>query len=169
MPARRRRSAGQGGRFSGRRRPAWAEFSGTIGLLQNAFSNVNLLGDLDVAGSSILGVTVARTIVRIQVENWALAGDFLRVGLLAGRLTDVGVAAPATDLAANPGLSWAWHTELFPSSNGAAINVAQVYDFSSMARRRIRNVNETFLLCLDNPSAATKNLDVFVRVLVALP
>ena len=169
MPPRRRRSSYAQRGFSGRRRPAWAEFSGNVGLLANAFSNINLLTDLDVAGSSILGVTVARTIVRIQVENWATAADFLRVGLLAGRVTDVGVAAPATDLAANAGLSWAWHTQLFPSSNGAAVNVVQVYDWTSMAKRRIRNVTETYLLCLDNPSAASKTLDIFVRTLVALP
>jgi len=170
MPARRRRSTSQGRRISGRRRPAWAEFQSNVVVASTAFSNINLLADLDVAGSSILGVTVVRTLVRIQVQNWAtVLTDSISVGLMAGRLSDVGAAAPATALAFNPGLSWAWHDLLLPRSDGATIRAIDIYEIDSRAMRRIRNVNETFLLCLANASTGSKTMEIFVRTLVALP
>jgi F420-0:gamma-glutamyl ligase-like protein len=169
MPPRRGRSSRSSGRFSGRRRPAWAELNQSVTLAAGAFSNLNVLADLDVAGSSILGVTTAFTSWSIQVTNWSAATDDIMFGFMLGRLSDVGVAAPAIALAANPGLSWAWHEELQPVSDGAAIRVTDIYRGQTKSKRRVRQINETYILAFLNQSATSKTLEVFVRALVALP
>jgi hypothetical protein len=156
-------------RVSGRRRPIWSEFRSNFVVASGAFSNVNLLGDLDIAGQLSTGLTIMQTIWTIRVQNWAAAGDSLNYGLLMGRSDDVGTAAPANALASTDGLTWAWHETLYARADGAAIRVAETYQRHSKAMRRIHNSNDTYLFCVVNPSAASKTFDLFVRTVCALP
>ena len=165
MPTRHRSATGQV-RRQARRKLVWCETNQVVTIAAAAFSNLNLLAQFSVAGASTLGITTMRTIVRIQVENWAAVGDDIQAGLLVGRLADVGVA---TNLAATPELDWAYHTELFPSASGAAISVAQVFDWDVRAKRKVQELDQVYLLCMANGSAASKTMQVFVRTLVALP
>jgi hypothetical protein len=156
-------------RGASRRVRIWSELNQSFTVAAGAFSNVNVLSDLDVAGQLSTGLTVMGTIVHLHMQNWAAVGDQLKWGLLMGRSDDVGVAAPANALAATDGLTWAWHEILYPTFDGAAIRVSEVYKRQIKARRKIHNANDTYLFCVVNPSAAAKTFDLFIRTVCAMP
>jgi hypothetical protein len=121
-----------------------------------------------VAGSTYVGSTVAHTYVRMHVRNWANVGDLLKWGILLGRAADVGTAAPATALAATDQLSWAYRSFELPSVMNNVIVAADTRDFETKAKRRVRNANDAYILCLQNAGADSLTLDLYVRTVVAL-
>jgi hypothetical protein len=169
VPARYRRSYPARGRSS-RRTKVWAELTGqTVTLASAAFSNLDMLSQLQTAGLSTLGVTVLRTVVQIQVTNWAGATDDIIWGTLVGRSTDVGTAAPASALAANGLFDWNYRGFLQPDTMGATIDATKIYNYDYKSRRKVPEANSRYLICLLNQSAASKTLELFTRTLVALP
>ena len=167
MPARYRRSAAPVRRQGRRRQLVWAEVANSVTLGAGAGSNVDVLAlGLENAGQSHLGITVMRTLVTLQVQNWAGVTDAIYWGLVIGRPADVGTSPL---LGSMPGLDWYYREQLLPISNGASVNVAQRYDFDVRSKRKMSEVDQRDLLCFDNISAASKNVQFFVRTLVALP
>jgi hypothetical protein len=106
--------------------------------------------------------------MRINVQNWAAVGDNITGGLLLGRANDIGTSTAGLT-AAITDLSWAWHERLMPRTDGAAIRVADVYDFDIKSRRRLKDSSERYVICFINNSAASKTFHVSARTLVALP
>jgi hypothetical protein len=109
--------------------------------------------------------TVMRTVLRITVQNWAAAADILTYGTLVGRAADIGTTP---NLASIPGIDWSWKDALTPEATGAAIDVVQHYTIDHKSRRRVRQGDDRYLLCWTNGSAASKSVQVFSRVLLAL-
>jgi hypothetical protein len=125
-----------------------------------------------VAGTSAVGLTVLRTLVTIGVTNWASQNDSLFAGLIIDDKFQVGPGT--TLLATNANLDWYWWTMLFPTTNGAAVNVDMIYPtdqrpYDIRSKRRTADLGRTSILALNNGSAAAKNINVTVRQLVALP
>ncbi len=168
MPARYRRSARPVRRGGGRpRQLVWAEVANSVTVGAGAGNNIDLLAtSLENAGQSHLGITIMRTIVTLQVQNWAGVTDAIFMGLVIGRPADVGTTPL---LGSMPGLDWYWREQLLPVANGAAVNVSQRYDYDVRSKRKMAEVDQRDLLCFDNISAASKNIQFFVRTLVALP
>ena len=166
MPARAIRSSRPVRRS--RRRTTWSGFEQDITLAAAGATCIDFLGDLNVAGSSFVGLTTMRTFMRIDVQNWAAVGDNITGGLLLGRANDIGTSTSGLT-AAITDLSWAWHERLMPRADGAAVRVADVYDYDVKARRRLKDSAERYVICFLNGSAASKTFHVSARTLVALP
>src|SRR6266446_8318733 len=97
MPARYRRSYSRPGSFSGRRRPAWADFRLVVPAIPVGMGAVvDLLADYGVAGLTHEGITVVRTHIRMNF-GYATAADVWSWGLSVVRLTDIGTQSPQPD------------------------------------------------------------------------
>jgi hypothetical protein len=165
VPARYRRPAPPVRR--GRRRQLiWTETNVGFTTAAGASNNVDLTASLEAAGTSHLGVTVMRTIIRVSVQNWAAVVDDILFGCVVGRAADVGTT-PA--LASMPGLDWWFRTELQPTTQGATVNVAEFYDYDLRSKRKCGEQDQRALACFTNQAATSKNIQMFARVLWALP
>jgi hypothetical protein len=127
---------------------------------------VDLLAPLDVAGASVLGLTVVRTHVLLQVQNFAQVADELQFGLIVDDSENVGAAV---NLASNGARSWAWYAMVTPTSNGATVNVCDNRFYDVKAMRKIPGPDATFLAAFFNNSAASKTYRLVTRTLVKLP
>ena len=169
MPARYRRTASPY-RRGPRRQRIWATLDTNITVgPTTGIQNLDLLTDLEIAGSGVFGSTVMAWILHLHVNNWAAQPDELRVGLI---VEDKGYVGTAVDLASSRTLNWAFYQRLYPTSTGAAtaINVVADYPFPVVkAKRKLDEFAHIPILALTNISAASKNVDVFSRVLLALP
>jgi hypothetical protein len=165
MPTHHRRSSGA---VRSRRQLVWAEATGNITLAAtNGTNNLSLVANIAPTGADgIIGATVMRTRIRIHVQNWAAVGDEIFVGCLVGRAQDLGTTV---SLAGAGSLDWYFRADMFATTNGATINASQIYDFDVKSRRKAGEFAQVPLIAFENESAATKNLDYFVRTLIALP
>jgi len=101
MPPRPRRT-GFARRTSSRRKLVWATSSTLVSLgASPTFNNIDLLANLRVAGSSVLGATIMRTHLTLMVDNTGRAVTSRSTfGLVVEDLENVG---GVVDLASNPG------------------------------------------------------------------
>jgi hypothetical protein len=149
------------------RRTVWSSINTTSQVIAAAAtSNVDLLGPLDVAGGSVLGLTVVRTHLRIVVQNFAAAADEILVGTCVLPNEDVGTTV---NRASNMGRPWAFYNILVPAASGATVNAVADFDFDIKAMRRIPAPDASYLLCWMNNSAASKTVTYLARTLVKLP
>jgi hypothetical protein len=107
-----------------------------------------------------------RTLVRIRVQNFALATDIVLVGTAVARNNDIGTGGnlPATNLEED----WSYHSALMAESCGAAISPAKAFEVDIRAKRKVEEQTNTFALCLNNFVGGSRTIDVYTRVLVAL-
>jgi len=155
---------------SRRRRLIWATIDTTVPMAQGARNNVDLLGEIEVAGTTGVGITVMRTHVRMTFSGDAATGG-LSYGLLVGRKLDVGPGV-GPDPLADLGLKWAWLDRFFPTTTGGqVITASENIVIDDRAKRIVEEVDERWLLCLHNTNTAvaTTQVRVFARTLVALP
>ena len=143
------------------REKVWVELDRLDTIGAGAALNVDL-----AAATNEDAFTVIRTIIRIQVQNWAAVADLLAFGLLVGRAVDIG-STPV--LASMPGLDWSWKGSVEPTFSGATVNAGTSYDVDSKSRRKVRELDERYLLCYNNGSAASKNVLTRARTLIMLP
>jgi hypothetical protein len=132
-------------------------------------SNVNLLAALSVAGASLLGVTVMRTHLALYVTTAVTLADELRVGLVIGRVADVGAGPPAgTISASDPELDWMLLRDEFatPTFGPQGSNTLE-YDLK--AKRKMQELNQAYILALANSAGGSKTVKIFARTLLALP
>jgi len=166
MPARNRRSSF--GHRPQRRKLVWSVFDGLVGAVPAGDAQgVNLLTQLNVAGASRLGATVMRTHLRIQVPYTANT-EFHTLGLVVGRPSDIAVPT-AADPANVPELDWMWLERLFPHSSGATVDANRTYTVDSHARRKLEELDQTYILSLSNGAAGAITYAVYCRTLLALP
>jgi hypothetical protein len=154
---------------SARRKLVWSGLDQNVVVASGAYTNLNLLGQLAVAGSSLLGITIMRTHLKIGVQNWAAVADEIGVGLLVVRNTDIGAAVVGAPNTNNLELDWMFLTRLYAPSEGATVTVAQTYDFDNRSKRKMQELNQAYSLSILNSAAASKTMNVFARTLVALP
>jgi hypothetical protein len=165
MPVRHHRPAGS---VRSRRQLVWGEVTGNITLAATSgTNNISLVSTIAPTGADgVMGSTIMRTRVRVHVQNWAAVADEILLGCVVGRSSDLGTTVA---LAGAGELDWWFRADMFPTTEGATINVSQVYDWDVKSRRKCGEFAQVPLLCFQNVSAATKNLDYFVRTLIALP
>ena len=166
MPPRHRRSYGPS---RTRRRLTWATVDQSLTLAAGAGSNVDLLALLNVAGSNIIGLTVMRTHLELGITTTVSVGDRLRVGLAIGKASDLGPIAAGDLTPADPGLEWQlWrHETASPTFSEDGSNNNLRYDVKS--RRRIRQLNDRYILSTLNSVGVSKTFTIQGRVLCALP
>jgi len=153
------------------RTTTWATTDLTVTVAAAGQNNIDLLADLEVAGSSVVGITVLRTLLWLHVQNWAAVGDYVRTGLI---VEDKGYVGTTQALATNRNLDWMYLTPMAAVASGAAVSVASLYPATGWpadirSRRVIKDMGRTSILALSNSSAASKTIDVFVRQLIGLP
>jgi len=113
------------------------------------------------------GITIMRTHLMYRVRNFSATGDFHRIGLIKARSTDIGTNR--LSVVAEPDLDWMLIKELPATSNGAAVNASASFDVDLRAKRKIQEKNETMALVQNASTAAGTSVDIFARVLIALP
>jgi len=126
-------------------------------------------GGATIAGvNSPIGCTVMRTIVQIQVP-YVVAADFSVIGLIVGRDTDPGFNIP--DPVAEDELLWAWNEVYYASSEGAGatVNTLTTQTIDTRAMRKLRAVQDCYLLAVHNGNAAAATYRWTARILLALP
>jgi len=167
MPIRTRRSAGSLRRSSQRRKLVWATSDNSVTIPAGQISNVNLLSALSVAGSSLLGITIIRTHLRLQMPQ--SNAEFRRIGLIVGRATDVGINVAGQQDPSNPELDWMLLDRVGPSWSGATVDsqASMVYDLR--AKRKMQELNQAYILALAPASAAANTIQIWARTLIALP
>ena len=126
-----------------------------------------MLADYEVAGVSHAGITVMRTHLMYKVRNFSATGDFHRIGMIKARASDIGTNR--LSVTAEPDLDWMLIKELAATSNGAAVNAAMSYEVDLKAKRKIQEKNETLALSVVANTAAGTTVDIYARVLLALP
>jgi len=142
-----------------------------VTLAAAAKQNIDLLADLEVAGSSVVGITILRTLLLIRTENWDTAGNVLLAGTI---VDDKGYVGTTLDLASNRNLDWYWYARVFPTWTGAIAATSQPFPNSGLpldirSRRVIKDMGRTAILALTNGSGTSKTVDVFTRTLIGLP
>ena len=166
------RSVHRGSRRVGtaRRKLVWSTFDQTLAALAaGAHVNVNLLAELAVAGSSLLGITIMRTHVRFTTGSTGVVTDGLVYGLVVGRALDVGVGVgpnPNTD----HDIDWLLIDRYFPvtTGGGAFTDDTQVI-IDNRAKRKMQELQQSYLFSVTNTGATAITPRVFARTLVALP
>ena len=166
MPPRMRRTVSVH-RSGSRRKLVWATTSVSVVLgASPTFNNIDLLANLRVAGSSVLGATVMRTHLTMLVDNTGrLVTSRSTYGIIVEDLENVG---GVTDLASNPGRDWAYLVSRSPISNQGAIG-QELIEVDLKAKRKVQELDQSWLLCMDNNAGPAMTYRVWARTLVALP
>ena len=154
-----------------RRKLVWATTDQSVTMAAGAGSNVNLLASLSVAGASLLGITIMRT----HLDMWrtgqaSVIADSLRLGLIVDRVAAVGAGPPAGAVtAADPEADWIlWRHEFAaPTFGPTGGSNYLVYDIR--AKRRMQELDQAYVLCLNNFAGGSQTWSIAARVLVALP
>jgi len=156
-------------RRAARRKLVWATTFTSSVVASATTNNVDLGAALEVAGSSLLGVTIIRTHLMIQVQNFAAIAAEMRVGLIVGRAADIGVANVNGINGAATELDWMLYTSMYPSSSAAVVDASGVFSFDNRAKRKMDELGMRYLLSLTNSAAASLTTQITCRVLFALP
>jgi hypothetical protein len=177
MPVHRRRQV-LGGVRPQRRKLVWAT-SSVIRRIVGAGTTtdpIDLLANLEVAGSSVLGATVMRTHTNL-FATFGIAAT--QPGFYVGYLVD-SAPAPGANLI-NPGaqfgLDWMWLNLLGPGNAVSAVPLPPTtptvtelgFNIDIRSKRRIEELGEKYFLTLHNPDTTGVTISAFTRTLVALP
>jgi len=173
-PYRRRRSGFSGRSSSNRRRLVWATSFTFDAIANNTNVNHDLLANLKVAGSSVLGVTVVRTHMRFSLQWPTLTNTFqgLAVGLVVQSMS--AVAAGTVDLFQDE--DWALRDTFLPGTGvdnltNVVASPVEGFTVDLRAKRKVQELNQTWCLAMSLQNALTETIpvSVFARTLVALP
>jgi hypothetical protein len=173
MPARNRRSSSFG--RSARRKTVWATANdASIPLAAGATEGpFDLLSNLEVAGSSILGATIVRAHATLHVNF--LASDtapFVDVGWLVDTAPPTGadLINPQTQL----GLDWQLLRGIGPASSEGAGTINGLtwfcaWNIDLKGKRKIHQLGEKYFFVITNAGTAAINYTIWQRSLVMLP
>jgi len=172
MPARARRSSHAIRRP--RRKLVWSTVDQTLTLAAvGNGSNIDLLTALKVGGASILGTTIMRTHLALDVFSAVALADNFYWGLAvlpnSQLVTNVAVSATVVNPAQNPEIDWMmWkHEYASPTYGESASNNTIPIDVR--AKRRLEELNETYCFSLRGSAGAAFTAQLSGRVLLALP
>ena len=168
MPYRPRRFTGSRG-HSRQRRKIWCTTFVSTAVVSGQVNNVDLTGDLTIAGTSHLGITIARAIVRIAPSVApTVQTDHSSWGIIVGRLSDIGnnVAGAVSPL--SPDLDWMFITSQYasPTYDPGGSNLLMC---DNRSKRRLDEVSQHLILSHAPTTAAATTWNYWARVLVLLP
>ena len=163
-PVRRRPHA----RMGSRRRHAWAVQNQSFTIAAGAHTTVDLLADLEVAGSSTLGLTIIRTHLLLATLNYSALTDNSIFGLIVVRDTDIG-AGNGPNPNSDPTLDWMWIAMTFPTASGTTADEVYVERVDAKSKRKMPQLTQRYGCAVVNTAGASKNYQLYARTLVALP
>ena len=149
-----------------RRKLVWATFSfADNAITPNTVSQHDLLGNLKVAGASVLGSTVMRIHGSFAYAP-AAVGDSMNLGILVGQTAET---APPIDPGTAVGDDWMLNTVVFPTTSAAALDVSTPFQIDNRSKRKIEELNQVLWFVWKPTSAGTSSLAGRFRTLIALP
>jgi len=158
-----------------RRRLTWAQFEGTevVGVTGHSV-NIDLLSGYKAATGDPNGTTIMRTHLCLGVTSAVVAGENFQWGLIVLGTNQVAnsfaTGTGPTDVATDPYEDWMIVGEeiALPTYGRQAANNRNCFDLRS--KRKIDDLGRTYILSLSaTTSAASLNVRVFARTLLALP
>jgi len=175
MPPYRRR-AYPVGRGRARRKVTWAtaQVGATTVAAGAKLPFVDLLAGLKTAGSSVLGATVMRTHIEMNVT---FLDTDTTPGVFFGTIVRDQQGFSSVDASSNFYDDWLMVDQLVlgtaisavPFPINAPTESVCGYRFDVKSRRRLHNMNDTYGLCATNVGSANVFIGAFVRTLIALP
>jgi hypothetical protein len=121
-----------------------------------------------VTPTGLVGCTIMRQHWRITFA-FNVTADQWRYGMILGRQNDIGGVRPDPAAAGDRDLEWVLNDVAFPSLSGAAVDAETTTSLDLKSRRRFHGINDRYLLCVRNNTAAQTHFTPFARVLLALP
>jgi len=156
-----------------RRKLVWATVQTTAAALTvNSTGGVgDLLANLRVAGSSVLGATVMRTHARLELSS---ATTDNAAGFVYGFAVDDATELGGTNLdLTSLGADWMLYDTVTPASSPSIMTVGTTFiwhrTIDLKAKRRLEELNESYRFSIKNEGGATADWSLFARILVALP
>jgi hypothetical protein len=163
-----------GGRRPARRKLVWAtdSFNAVVVGAGAKLPQRDLLANLEVAGSSILGATIMRTHSKLSFsEATADTGQGCYAGFIVNSAPTVTNLDPSS--AAAFGDDWMLHTALGPPTalQWVVIGTTEYwgYDLDIRAKRRIEELSEKYWLTMINAGSGSVTIGGFTKTLLALP
>ena len=177
MPTRYRRSTVSTLRRSGpRRKSVWAtHFVASSSVASGAkLTATNLLADIQTAGSSTLGATIARVHLSFFVN---FVDTDTSPGVFMGLLVHDSQGASAIDPSTNFFDDWMWHKLVTPGTAitaapqpiNAPTSVTCGWEFDIRAKRRLHQMGDNFYLVAQNSGLQAAVIGGFARTLLLLP
>ena len=171
MPVRRVRAASVRPRGRQRRKLVWAtrDQSGST-LAAGATARADLVNNLEVAGASTLGMTVARVHLALVI-NWTTTDATLGadVGILPS--TTLQIASVVADTAV--GEDWMLLTicppALCPNTTLVGTNLTGGIRFDLRAKRKLDELNQHLYFVITNPGSGSITWGIRARTLCMLP
>jgi hypothetical protein len=149
-----------------RRKLVWATFSfADNAVTPNTVTQHDLLGNLKVAGASVLGCTVMRTHGSFAYAP-AAVGDSMTYGIVVGQTAET---APPLDPGTNVGDDWMINSMVFPTTSAAVLDASTPWALDLRAKRKLEELNQVLWFVWKPSSAGTSSLAGRFRVLIALP
>ena len=150
-----------------RRKLVWTTVFASTGVVAaNTATVLECLGDLKVAGSSVLGATVMRIHAQV-IGSMLTTADYWEYGFIVTRTADVGGTSP--NAATQRELDWMLNDVLFPTASGATVDTERHEVIDIRSKRKIPELSDTLVFCATNKNAGNGQLSVFARILLALP
>jgi len=135
---------------------------------------LQLLGNLQVAGSSILGATIMRTHAVINVA-WSTSDNDPNI-VFGFIVSDVGVAggnAQNPIVSAGWGVDWMLWKAFMPSQSPSVVTAGTSWlagtEIDLRSKRKVEELGDAYFFCCSNGGSAQVTVDVFARILIALP
>jgi hypothetical protein len=167
MPLGPRRPARATVRRGRRRQLVWATFDNNISLSVATSNNtVDLLNQLELAGTSKVGVTVMAVNYKMAVVGLTATED-LEYGISVVRDTDIGTTRVNPN--ADNNLDWMIFERVFATFSGATADAATILERRLKSKRRCHEIGQTLGFSATALPAATVTVHLFARTLVALP
>jgi len=153
-----------------RRKLVWATANNSHTVAAGGKFNDDLLANLEVAGSSVLGATVMRIHSRIAIT---CAANDAALGLFVGFIVDTAPTVTNLDPSVAFGDNWMLLSEISPSVgknqmlNGTSIFYGDEFDIRS--KRKVQELGEKLFLCGTSAHSTSITIGTFTRTLIALP
>jgi hypothetical protein len=152
-----------------RRKLVWSTLDQNVTIAAGSWTNVNLLAPLSVAGSSLLGITIMRSIVTLNINTSIAIGDALAVGLIVCRVNEIGAAVAGSVDPAQLENDWLWLDKYYGSTGTSMDTLPGDMAIDTKAKRKMQELNQAYALSMRNSVGVAKTISFFSRVLVALP
>jgi hypothetical protein len=154
---------------SQRRKLVWSTTDQNVSIPAGNYTNINLLAPLATAGSSLLGITIMRTIYRLAVTSVISNGDAMAVGLIVVKASEIGANVAGAASPAAGELDWLWLTKYYSTSGSAVSTLESDMEADTKAKRKMQELQQAYSLSILNSVGIAKTVQVWARTLVALP
>ena len=126
---------------------------------------VDLLSGFELAGTSKVGATIMRIHAELKFPTAVVTEWEYAIGVQP--VTTVGTQLPNPN--ADTSLEWMIFKRVMATYSGATVDANFIEHVDNKSRRRIHQAGETLTLNLWAPAANAGTVDIFARVLLALP